>query len=51
MRVLQHHTKHPILRVEDEELAGQLKLQAGKIYMYSKPSVLLDESRNLVMTS
>lgn len=41
-RLLSHQTKHPILRVESDELAAQLKLTPGKLYLYSKPSVLLD---------
>jgi hypothetical protein len=35
--------------VTDEKLATQLKLAPGKFYIYSKPSILLDESRSLVM--
>lgn len=37
------------MRVTDEKLATELKLAPGKFYIYSKPSVLLDESRSLVM--
>jgi hypothetical protein len=49
-RLLQHQTQHPILRVESDELATKLRLSPGKFYLYYKPSVLLDESRNLVMS-
>jgi len=48
LRLLTHFSQHPILRVTDSELALQLKLEPGKVYMYSKPSILLEESRSIV---
>ena len=46
MRILLHHTERQILRVEDKALAESLKLEENKVYVYYKPSMLIDQSRS-----
>lgn len=46
MRILQHHTEGRVLRIEDKALAESLKLEETKVYMYYKPSMLIDQSRS-----